>query len=120
MFGSLRTRWREHAPADTPVDVDIARTGARVEYDHTRRVPSTARKGKREHDVSGLVGVVSYLLDPDGEEGARMCRDLEALARMARFFGVGQYTTQAWGATQLLATIPARDGSVPANYSHPM
>jgi hypothetical protein len=115
VFGSLRRRWRQCGGSDeAPLDVDISRAGVRLEYDATRVARWEIRRHRgargspsRVDPIEGFVGLASYVTDPADELGRAMCRGLEALAGMARFFGVGSHTTQGMGATRLIATATA-------------
>jgi hypothetical protein len=112
VFGSLRRRWRQCGGSDeAPLDVDITRAGIRLEYDSTRIAEWKIRRhrGARESPsridpTEGFIGLASYVTSPADELGRAMCRGLEALAGVARFFGVGSHTTQGMGATRLIAT----------------
>lgn len=97
VFGSYARKWREHAQASLPADLElfVQRAVAAERYRLETAVVSYGR-----HQFNGFVGECHFRILEDSLEHTRA---LNVLADFALFSGTGQKTTQGLGQTRRLA-----------------
>jgi CRISPR-associated endoribonuclease Cas6 len=97
VFGHLRSRWQRYAPPELGVALDLRGCDLLVTHMNAR----TVNVRHRHADFVGLVGDVRYRARRASASERKM---LHALGRLARYAGVGSFTTNGFGVTEFTLT----------------